>query len=204
MTEYRSGKKLVIVTYWHGGRRGIKVGEFIVAPYTRKREWTTTERGMERSYLHRLYNYNSERDPKRVYVTTDRDLARVFASHPCLKPDGGGSLYRVRPLPVSSIEPDMDYAPTSYSARRAEVLEVAEEKVWMSEAEYQFITKHKYSAWEDGSPMYDSQGYMLPNKAMLKNGITENEFRYLGRSLPSQRVFITDDKRILIGIRTVF
>lgn len=121
-----------MVDYWHGGRRGIKVGDLLKGPYARKQEWSLTERNIERQHLHRGI-YNSERDPRRVYFTTDRELARGWAMHAMLQAEGGGALYRVKPLPPSSLEPDPDIRATGFSARRAEVLEVVEDLVQMDE-----------------------------------------------------------------------
>ncbi|MGV8048525.1 hypothetical protein PJP07_30455, partial [Mycobacterium kansasii] len=63
--------------YWHGGRRGIAVGEYIRSPNERRREWSALERQIEAGY--RQIGYDADRDPKRVYVTTDRELARGWA-----------------------------------------------------------------------------------------------------------------------------
>ena len=115
---------------WHGGRRNIAVGDFIKARNACRREFSASERAIEARDVN--LGYNNDCDPDRVYVTTDRDLARGWAANEVLEAQGGGALYRVRPLPAMSIEPDPDYPPTSYSARRAAVLEVVEDPVQMS------------------------------------------------------------------------
>ncbi|MEN4460404.1 hypothetical protein VXE65_00040 [Mycolicibacterium conceptionense] len=169
-----------MVDYWHGGRRGIKVGDLLKGPYARKQEWSLTERNIERQHLHRGI-YNSERDPRRVYFTTDRELARGWAMHAMLQAEGGGALYRVKPLPPSSLEPDPDIRATGFSARRAEVLEVVEDLVQMDEDDALRATNWKYTLWEDDSPMYDYDGYMLPSPEHRNGGATPDLFRHLGK-----------------------
>jgi len=165
--------------YWHGGRRGIAVGDFIVAPDARRRQWTTFERSIER--LARGSGYNVDRDPKRIYVTTDRELARGWAMNVLLRFKGGGALYRVKPLPPMSLEPDPDYAPTGFSARRAQVLEVVEDPVQMDQDEASRTVCLKYSLWVDRSPMYDVDGYMLPPTNARQAGATAEMYRHLGK-----------------------
>lgn len=164
--------------YWHGGRRGIAVGEYIRSPHERRHEWSRMERQLE-MYAEKL-GYNDERDPKRVYLTTDRELARGWAMNRTLRMEGGGALYRVRPVPPSSLEVDPDYAASGFSARRALVLEVAEALVQMPEEE---ATRAicKYSLWTDDSRMYDDDGYMLPPPEHRALGAVPQQYRHLGR-----------------------
>lgn len=169
-----------MVDYWHGGRRGIKVGDLLKGPYERKHEWSPQERAIEEGYR-QLGIYNSERNPRRVYFTTDRELARGWAMHEMLRREGGGALYRVKPLPPSSLEPDPDIRETGFSARRAEVLEVVEDPVQMDEDDALRATNWKYSLWEDDSPMYDYDGYMLPSPEHRNGGATPDLFRHLGK-----------------------
>jgi len=140
--------------YWHGGRRNIGVGGLIRSPHERRHEWSARERQVEALAQH--LGYNADRDPKLVYFTTDRELARAWAATH-FEDEGGGSLYRVRPVPPSSLEPDPDYEPVGYSARRAEVLEVVEDLVAMdSDAAEAAIGR--YATWDDYvSPMYDAR-----------------------------------------------
>ncbi|TXH08417.1 MAG: hypothetical protein E6R04_10740 [Spirochaetes bacterium] len=164
--------------FWHGGRRGIAVGEYIRSPDERRREWSARERQIEA--LARRTGYNSDRDPKRVYLTTDRELARGWVIR-CLQGEGGGALYRVRPLPPSSVESDPDFEETGFSARRALVLEVAEDPVQMTEDQALRAVTARYSLWSDDSRMYDDDGYMLPPPEHQAAGATPELYRHLGR-----------------------
>lgn len=166
-------------SFWHGGRRGITVGQFIRAPRERRREWSALERQQEAHYAR--HGYDSDRDPKRVYFTTDRELARGWAMNDMLALEGGGALYRVKPMPPSSLEPDPDYAATGFSARRAVVLEVAEDPVQMDAEAATRAVCAKYSLWTDGGRMYDDEGYMQPPATHRQGGATPELYRHLGR-----------------------
>lgn len=37
----------MVVDYWHGGRRGIAVGDMLRSPYERRSEWSAIERRVE-------------------------------------------------------------------------------------------------------------------------------------------------------------
>ncbi|MFF2964284.1 hypothetical protein ACFVT1_36580 [Streptomyces sp. NPDC057963] len=83
------------MAYFHGGVPGLKPGDRILPP-----DSTGTE--------HRLSAYAEEIDGPAharrtdiVYLTTDRQVARVYAA---FRPDG--ALYRVEP--VGAVEPDPD------------------------------------------------------------------------------------------------
>lgn len=182
--------------YWHGGRRGIAVGEYIRSPNERRREWSALERQIEAGY--RQIGYDADRDPKRVYVTTDRELARGWAMNQLLAREGGGALYRVKPVPPSSMVPDPDYEETAFSARRALVLEVAEDPVQMTEEEATRAVCARYSLWSDDSRMYDDDGYMLPPPEHWAAGATPELYRYLGRwfQVPHGHTMVLRDGRV--------
>ncbi|WP_071288237.1 hypothetical protein [Mycolicibacterium llatzerense] len=188
--------------YWHGGRRGIAVGGLIRSPHERRHEWSTRERQAEA--VARLTGYNADRNPKLVYFTTDRDLARAWAATH-FEAEGGGSLYRVRPLPPSSLETDTDYEPVGFSARRAEVLEVVEDLVAMG-ADAADAAIGRYATWEDYiSPMYDADGYMLPPPAARALGAPAEMFRHFGRwfSIPPGCVVGIQNGRAVVGPKPV-
>lgn len=166
--------------YWHGGRRGIAVGDYIRSPQERRGELSPLEYLRESGY--RYSGYNADRDPKRVYFTTDRELARGWAMNELLqKRENGGALYRVRPMPPSSVESDPDFAATGFSARRALVLEVVEDPVQMPEEDAIRATCAKYMLWTDGSRMYDDEGWMQPCSEHRAVGVTPEAYRHLGR-----------------------
>jgi hypothetical protein len=122
---------------------------------------------------------NEVRDQKRVYFSSDRELARAWAVVGC----SGGTLYRVRPVPPSSLEIDPDYPDGGFSARRAEVLEVVETTIAMSEDQANRIVG-RHQTWSDLSPMYDEDSYLLPPPEHRSVGKTPADHRHFGRWFP--------------------
>jgi hypothetical protein len=187
------------VEYWHGGRRNIAVGEFIRPRNARRREFSAVERKVEANNMR--VGYDTDCDPNRIYVTTDLELARGWAMNEILRADGGGALYRVRPEPTMSIEPDPDYPPTSFSARRARVLEVVEDPVQMSIDDADRAVCLKYSRWSDGTAMYDWEGYMLPPPELRSVAADPARYRHLGKWCPvpyGHRVGLLSDSSIRV------
>lgn len=135
---------------WHGGAPGIAVGDFIES---------------EAALAHRGIRYGSrgvEHDAKLAYLTSDRQFARAFATRTAIFA-GQGCLYRVAPVPPSSLGIDSDFAESgiSFTCARARVEEVAETNIAMSAREsLQVIGPHM--TWADGRPIYDKDGYMSP------------------------------------------
>ena len=91
--------------YFHGGVPGLRPGALILPP-------TVTGAGSTADYLdagtevaeaaRRVYR------PDRVYLTTDVEVARMWAGlHPSGTDRRGGDVYRVEP--VGKVEPDPDY-----------------------------------------------------------------------------------------------
>ena len=169
------------VSYWHGGIAGLHVGDFIESSLSRlrRRQQTPLERTRQMTYAvghgHKVYDRN------RVYFTTDPELARTFALGSTLS--SSGALYRVRPVPPSSLEVDPDFPDCGFSARRAEVIEVTEPRVEMSEETARRISS-KYVKWSDDSPMYDDEGYLLPPPEHREVGKTPADYRHFGRWFP--------------------
>lgn len=160
--------------YWHGGAPDIAVGEIIEGPARRRGRLRQEQLAQER-FLART-RYSEMRDPKRVYFTTDRELARGWA----VTNRDNGSLYRVRPVPSASLELDPDFPPVGFSARRAEVLEVAEIRVEMPEDEAMRACC-RYITWNDDSPTYDAEGFLLPPPEHRGRGKAAEDYRHLGK-----------------------
>lgn len=156
-----------LTPYWHGGIPGLSPGD--------------TLRPLAHPMMLRLYkNADTPHDPSRVYVTTDRDMGRMFASLALTGDGRGGDLYNVEP--VGPVEPDPDYPDlgVSYSCQSAVILSVAERSVRMSDAE-QVRAEAPFLHWEDGSPMYDHGGFLTVSPQGAKNGLPAQFLRSLGR-----------------------
>jgi hypothetical protein len=79
--------------YWHGGQRGLRVGDFILPPSDTNAKHTIADYGTVAAGVAR-------RD--RVYVGTDENVAILYAAtHP-----SGGGVYEVKP--VGELTPDVD------------------------------------------------------------------------------------------------
>lgn len=164
--------------FWHGGAHGLRPGDYLKSPDERRDELSHAERRFEALAAH--VRYTQLRDPKRVYFTIDRNLARAWAV--LVPPVGGGpgALYRVRPVPPASLQEDPDYQGVGFSARRAEILEVAEPIVRMSPDDA-YLACRKYRRWDDGSPQYDQDGYFLPPPQHRRLGKSAEDYRCLGK-----------------------
>ncbi len=94
-----------VVTYFHGGRSGLHVGDRILPPAV------TGAPAMADSLPagHELESAATRvTDRSKVYLTDTADLARFFAAlHPCGDRKRGGDVYRV--VPDGPVEDDPDY-----------------------------------------------------------------------------------------------
>lgn len=108
--------------YYHGGTRGLRVGDFLLPP---------DETGNETS----LSRYVKAIDPEkgrtdRVFVTTSIKAARLYAAQ---LPHG--AVYKVEP--VGEIEEDPDYTPDegeaqiSFMCEKARIIKVVDPRVAM-------------------------------------------------------------------------
>ena len=99
------------VKFYHGGRPGMKTGQFILAPAV-----TGTSKT--------LANYGAEglcrRD--RVYVTTDHVAAAMYAGMYSTKK--AGWVYEVEPVGEVEPDPDCSQPGLSFSAEKARIIKV--------------------------------------------------------------------------------
>ena len=158
--------------FWHGGISGRTPGT-ILLPGDRVPGYSDLLKAAPQEIVRDIA-------PSWVYITTDRDLALDYAA---LTGSffGSGELYRVRPLGV--LAPDPDYAHVdgvSYRVKRAEVTAV-EEKVDGSSPYSPTGAALRYTMWDDGTPMYDFNGFPLPSASMRELGVTAQDFRSLDR-----------------------
>lgn len=164
----RNRRKNAQVRYWHGGWPGLEVGTLLKPP---------AELGI---VMPTHLMPDDPTDPSWLHITTDRALAKAYAAHWRHEQAGpmvSGDLYLVQPL--GDLHPDPDY-PTGVSLRclGAEVLAVAQRAVQKTpglEAAFR-----RYNTWDDDSPMYSKDGYILPNLKMRDLGVTDADLRVLG------------------------
>jgi len=98
------------MTYWHGGQRGLKVGAYLLPPCETGAKATS-------DYAAEFPGGHVMR-PDRVYVTTDREGAVMFAAmHP-----SGGTVYEVSPEGPLIEDPDCMEVGFSYECARARIL----------------------------------------------------------------------------------
>ena len=98
------------IHYWHGGQRGLSVGDYILPP-------ARTGAPATSDYAKRIAGGEVMR-ADRVYITTDPDAALMFAAmHP-----SGGTVYRVDPVGELVHDPDCDTPGLSFECERARIL----------------------------------------------------------------------------------
>ena len=156
------------VVYFHGGMPGLKNGDKLRS---------ADDLDLKFKYI----VPGSKYDPGSVYMTTDPEVAMVYAAQFELAPGTSttgipGDVYRVRPLGPLRRDPDL---PTiSFKAPEALVLGLVKENVLLSPREReQRIGPYRF--YQEGKPVYDQDGYMLPSPAMEKEGKVSAEFMKL-------------------------
>lgn len=172
--------------YYHGGAPGLGVGDMVrpardlpVPPVV---------------YLTGEY----PGDPGRVYITTDLMAADWYAS---MYIEGTstrrpGTTYRVTPLGVMRPDPDFPQSASYFTCDRARVDEVVHEDV--ARRTELLLHAHRMMTWDDGSPMYDEEGYARAPKVALRAGVEHHELRRLGL-LPSFEAINAGCAEILRG-----
>lgn len=101
--------------YFHGGVPGLKFGDRLLPPAV-----TGTDRTLSR-YAHGLGASREHVRTDRLYVTTGRDIARVYAA---FYPDG--ALYEVLPVGDMTADPDCLAAGVSWACPAAVVTSVVD------------------------------------------------------------------------------
>lgn len=147
----KKGRRRKITRYWHGGAPGLNVGDDLV-PATAL------------DYLPVLYadpDYGS--DSAYVYVSTSQTLAMGCAaqwgSH--FGDRVAGDLYQVEPKGALEVDPDYAHVPDlSWRCQRATIVAVYRRPVEMTHE--LSIYGLQFTTWDDGQPMYDQAGFLLP------------------------------------------
>ena len=155
--------------FFHGGVPGLRVGDRILS---------ASRVGI---FGHNLIPSNPC-DPTRVYVTTDYDEARSYAAiYKDLRNQTlPGDVYEVRAVGDLLSDPDYRGFDTHYSCDSARVIRIAMRRVCMSKVQI-VRAKSRYLRWEDGSRVYDEDGYLLPSPSLRDHGYTDDDLRLLGQ-----------------------
>jgi hypothetical protein len=104
-----------LTRYFHGGVPGLQPGDRLLPPAV-----TGTERTITR-HAHELGASEEHARTDRVYVTTGRDVARVYAA---FYPDG--ALYEVLPVDEMTADPDCRVDGVSWACTAAVVAHVVD------------------------------------------------------------------------------
>lgn len=165
--QKRASKKDPAVEFWHGGPAGRAVGDLLIPG--------TEAPGISQVVDEMSPEMFAQQRPDFVHITIDRNLALDYSILSAKL--GPAALYRVKPR--GPLQPDPDY-PRGISQRcRAAVVLAVEPDVIT--AETPDTGAHLgYSTWDDGSPLYDTDGYPLPNKIHQSSGVKPSHLRGLG------------------------
>ena len=177
------------LTFWHGGAPGFEPGQQIVSP---------NRMGGLIANIPIVPGYGEHPGREdRVYFTTDRELARAYAWRSALRPEATGSLYRVIPVGIPEIDPDYAHhaeANLSFQCAAIVIVAVEEAPVVMTQTEAT-AAAGRYMTWDDGRPMYDSDGYFIPSTETLRNGLTHADARRLWAPWTPYEAIVADSGR---------
>lgn len=159
--------------WFHGGPAGLAVGDLIIPLAELPGD----------SLEHVMTSVGNPADPKRVYLTEIKRVAHGFAARFANAPTPGarvGAVYRVQP--VGELVPDADFPERArcWSAERAQVVEVVTAQV-RDPVKVGNRILGPYMEWDDGTPVYDERGYMLPAPPMRAYGVAAAELVRFGR-----------------------
>lgn len=102
-----------MIKYYHGGVKGLSVGDWILPPSVTKTDRTLVQ------YVDALTLGAEHVRPEKVYITTAIRAAKAFAA--CLP---NGSVYEVEP--EGELEIDPDCAPISFMCNRARIVRIVQ------------------------------------------------------------------------------
>lgn len=159
-------RQLSGATFWHGGAPGLQIGEVLLtAQAAVVAGRVDTAHALQRGYA------DGTTDRRRVYFTTDREMARGYCGLYKVDAETSGALYRVQPIGAVEVDPDFEGRNVSWCAPGARILAVEEEQVDVDE----FGAMERigpYMAWKNGDPIYSPAGHFLPSPEMGQYGIT--------------------------------
>lgn len=158
-------------SHWHGGHAGLGVGELILPPSQHPAEAAVYEDGRRRN----AWGYAAPSDL--VFVTSSRDMALSYARN-LLGPGGTtGWVYRVMPLSTPAEDPDFAGRDVSFQCFAARIIAVEETDLSHLTLQDARRLVGPYMAWTDGSDVYDSEGYVIPDARMRQFGYTRENLR---------------------------
>lgn len=158
-------------TYWHGGQPGLTTGTVLVGRDDASAHGVDSTRyDMQDGYALGVTK------PNRVYFSSERELARGFASQFRIGDATTGIIYQHGSLyeiePIGEVEEDEDFQGrgVSWCAPQARILRVVEPNVALSS--YQATERiGPYMTWADGSPIYGAAGEYLPSPEQVAAGV---------------------------------
>lgn len=169
--------------FFHGGVPGLQPGDDVLSA-TR----------LNRRYAYHHPSAAARYDPNYVYFTTHLGTARAYAAR-YLDRSGRprpGDVYEVEPARATTEDPDYPVAgPDRFlMAARARVTAVVDTAVAM-DAREQNKASWPYTFWESVDEIrYDSDGTVLPSKAMSEFGVSRDYLRLLPKWMEPDRIFV--------------
>lgn len=167
------------MTFFHGGVPRLGPGDTI-RPRARLRAW----RGASVRYAAVQGFTPGDRSGQFVYLTSDSAFAAAFASD-YVAPNGYGALTRepgdvYEVEPVGATDPDPDFSimwPEVFvRAAAAIVVRVVDRAVVMTDRQTT-EARGPYMRWADHSPVYTSDGHILPSPRMRAAGVSADDLR---------------------------
>lgn len=157
------------VQYWHGGTPGLAVGARLLSPFARGAAYDPREPAAGGLVTR----------PDRVYFSTDREFARAYAFQTEIEMPSGalftrGTLYRVEPVGRVDEDPDYTGHRVSWCSRSAIVCDVEEVDVRMRVRDA-VRAIGPYMEWDDGRPVYHSDGRLSLSWQMKQLGLTQQQ-----------------------------
>jgi len=174
------------VQYYHGGAPGLAVGDRIV-PRKDHPEWR------EHPVVRADGSFPEFGEYHAVSLTTDLDVARVYASQYVLPNDRRvpGQVYEVQPVGKVSVDQDFihsfpDMARCLEGAEIVAVHEVVDVEM-NPRVGVKALAKHLVDPWT-GQPLYDENGFARVTEATQADGHTREDLMRLGPWVPYEYV----------------
>ena len=181
------------IRYYHGGVPGLSVGDYIL-PNGETGNWEAHAQLVPHHVQEQVVNMRAEAGYSRhqVYITTDLMVAMAWASMyvTLQKVLGTGTVYEVEPDSPLGPDPDFRLFPDVFlTSPRAKIIHVAHSGVRL-EKRRMLMAVGRYLTWEDDTPVYSPDGYMLPSPEDQAKGITTEYLHKLGQwsVVPGQRI----------------